>query len=200
MLASALLAGCVSLLPKSPPVQLYDLDAAAPADASQAEASSTMVIGQGAVDFDSAAAGDRILTRTGSEAAYIAGARWVSPASTLFSEALIRTFDRSPGAPHLARRGGASGAPLLLTVDVQSFEARYDQGSGAPPLIDVTVRAAFIRTADRALTAEHTFTTTVRASDNRVGAIVEAFNSAVQKSLADLVAWSSQSAAQTPGR
>jgi cholesterol transport system auxiliary component len=193
--ASASLSGCVSLLPKTAPVQLYDFDAAAPADATQAQPAASTVIGEGAVDFDAAASSDRILTRTGSEAAYIAGARWVAPASTLFSEALTRTFDRTPGAAHLARRGGVSGAPLLLTVDVQTFEARYDQGTGAAPVVEVIVRAALVRTSDRSLAAEHTFTTSVRASDNRVGLIVEAFDQAVQKTLADLVAWTSQSAA-----
>ena len=53
----------------------------------------------------------------------------------------------------------------------------------------VKIRAVLIRTENRQVAGEQTFTTTMRASDNRVGPIVEAYDGAVQKSLADLVAW-----------
>ena len=186
------LAGCVSLFPKAPPAQLYRFGASEPADASAAATpgpASGAVIGEGASQFDPAASSDRILTITSKDAAYVASARWVSPASVLFDEALVRTFERTPGAPRLVPRFGLLRAPLMMNLDVQAFEARYDQGDKAAPLVVVKVRALLIKTEDRSVAGERTFTTTVRASDNRVGPIVEAFDDAVGKTLADLVAW-----------
>ena len=187
------LAGCVSLFPKAVPAQLYRFgapDAADTAAPSAAAQTSGAVIGEGRIELDPAASGDRILTMTGKDAAYVAGARWVSPASVLFDEALIRTFEQTPGAPRLVPRFGLLRAPLMMNLDVQAFEARYDQGDKAAPLVVVRVRAQMIRTESRAVAGEQTFTTTVRASDNRVGAIVQAYDQAVGKTLSDIVAWS----------
>ena len=157
------------------------------------------MVGEGAIDFDAAASSDRILTRTGTQAAYIAASRWVAPAATLFEEALNRSFERTPGAPHLARRGGLVGAPLMLTLDVQAFEVRYDQGGGAAPEVEVRVHAMLVRPSNRSLAAERTFTTEVPASVNRVGPIVESFQTAVQKTLADLIAWTTAVAGSQAG-
>ena len=187
------LAGCVSLFPKAKPAQLYRFgapDVAAAAGAAPVQPSG-VAIWEGPTEFDPAASNDRIMTMTGMDAAYISDARWVSPASVLFDQALQRTFEQTPGAPRLVPRFGLLRAPLLMNLDVQNFEARYDQGAGAAPLVMVKVQALLIRTEDRSVAGEKTFVTTVRASDNRVGAIVEAYNDAVGKTLTDLVAWTS---------
>ena len=125
--------GCVSLFPKTKPAELYRFGAVEAADAAAPAAASTprpgtTAISEGAIEFDPASSSDRLLTMTGREAAYIADARWVSPASALFEEALARTFAQIPGAPPLVPRFGLLRAPLLLSLDVQNFEARYDQG------------------------------------------------------------------------
>ena len=190
--ACVALAGCVSLFPKAVPAQLYRFgapDAADGAAASPPAQTGGSVIWEGAIEFDPAASNDRILTMTDKDAAYVAGARWVSPASVLYDQALVRTFERTPGAPRLVPRFGLLRAPLLMNLDVENFEARYDQGPKAPPLVMVKVHAVLIRTEDRSVVSEQTFTTTVRASDNRIGPIVEAFDGAVGKTLADIVAW-----------
>ncbi len=192
------LGGCVSLLPKTKPVQLYRLSAvSAPASSEQAASSaSSLTIARGNIDFDSAAATDRILTVQGSDAAYIAGGRWVSPAPVLFQEALMRAFQADPSAPHLVDRGGVSRANLMLSLDVQAFEARYDQGPDAAPQIVVKVHAVLLSHDDGHAVGEKTFTTTARADDNRIGAIVEAYNQALGALFKDMIGWSGGFAAQ----
>ena len=59
----------------------------------------------------------------------------------------------------------------------------------AAPKIVVIVRALVSRTQDRALVGDKTFTAEVRASENRVGAIVPAFNQALTQVLTEMVAW-----------
>ncbi len=184
------LGGCISVFPKTPPAQLYRFDdagdAPAPAGQAPAPAGARSAISVGRIAFDSAASTDRILTVTGRDAAYIAAARWVSPAPTLFEQALVRAMDRTPGAPQLVPRGLALA---VLSLDVQSFETRYDQGPEAAPSVVVQVHAQLSRADTLALTGERTFLVRVPAADNRVGAIVQAYDEAVRQTLDQLIAW-----------
>jgi cholesterol transport system auxiliary component len=185
------LGGCVSVLPKTKPAQLYRFGAAEGAPAAQPPGPA--VIARGPVSFEAGASTDRILTLTGQSAAYIAGARWIAPAPTLFEEALIHAF-QAQGAPPLAERPGIGHPAFSLTLDVQAFEARYDQGPDAAPEAVVQIKATLIRVDDRNVVAEQLISSSSRASDNRVGAIVQAYDAATRDALTKLVAWAGQSA------
>jgi cholesterol transport system auxiliary component len=180
------LAGCITLLPDEKPAQLYRFDGnVRPAAASTAMQFTVARLGG---SFVQAAANDRILTLTGSQAAYLADSRWVSPASVLFNEALSRAFDADTGPARLLTRGDFSKADYVLRVDVTQFETTYDQGAKAAPEIVVSLRATLIG-ADRALAGSRHFEARVRARDNRVSAIVAAYDEAVGQALGELVAW-----------
>ena len=93
------LCGCVSLLPKQTPVQLYQFGQAAPPP--PAAAGAPVVVGRGQpvlgvilaqVGFPRAATGDGLLTSRGQQAAYIASARWLTPAVLMFQEDAERAF------------------------------------------------------------------------------------------------------------
>ena len=184
--AAVALAGCITLLPDEKPAQLYRFDAdIQPAAASQAAPFAVARLGG---SFVQAAANDRILTMTGSRAAYVAGSRWVSPASVLFNEALSRAFDADAGPARLLTRGDFSKADYVLRVDVTQFEAQYDQGAKAAPEIVVSLRAT-LTGSDRLLAGSKQFEARVRARDNRVSAIVDAYDQAVGQALGELVAW-----------
>jgi cholesterol transport system auxiliary component len=189
--AALSLAACISVLPKSKPAQLYRFGGA-DAGASAAPAAPA-AIARGASNFTAEAATDRILTLDGHSAAYIEGARWVAPAPVLFDEALSRAF-QAPGAPPLADRGLPNRAPVALSIDVQAFEARYDHGPDAAPEVIVQVKAELNRTSDRTLVDSHLFSSAQRASDNRVGAIVQAYDAAVHDALGQLVTWTKDKA------
>ena len=189
------LCGCVSLFPASKPAQLYRFDAPAAAAASLASvAGPGPAVLKGGVSFPSAVGGDQILTVTGDQAAFIAGARWVEPASLMFNEALAAAFD-APGAPRLTAPGAAASATATLRLEVRRFEADYGEGAGAAPTVDVQVHAMLIRNADRSVAAEQLFDIRQPADDNRVGAIVRAFNTAVAKTTASIRDWTAMQAA-----
>ena len=182
------LGACVSLLPKSKPAQLYRFggggaEAGAPAPASTAGPGVVLV----GVSFPRAAAGDGILTLTGDQAAYIADTRWVSPAAALFQEAAERSFDRPGAGVRLLSRGDLGGAAALLRLDVRDFEAVYDQGAGSAPQAVVSVHA-FLTGADGHLINSLNFESRKRAGDNRVGAIVRAFDEATNEVLTAMTA------------
>ena len=181
------LCACVSVFPRATPVQLYRFGYG-DGPVSVATVAAEPVMGVSQTAFDPGAATDRILTVSGQSAAYIHGARWIAPAPVLFDEALARAF-QAPGAPVMARRGDTVVARYSLALDVQTFEARYDQGPEAPPEVIVQIRAVLIRNDTRQPVAERTLSSVQRASDNRIGPIVQAYDRATRDGLVQLVAW-----------
>jgi cholesterol transport system auxiliary component len=189
-----ILGGCISVFPKAKPAQMYrfgDRPAAPAAQVATSPAAAPVTVLKGPIAFPPASGGDRILTVTGAENAYIGEARWLAPASSLFDEALLKAFD-APGAPRLVGRGEPLAAPSTLRLDVRAFEARYPG-----PVAKVQVRAALIRNADRTLIGEKMFDVEVPASENRQTAIVAAFDEAVGQVMAGLRDWT---AATAPAR
>ena len=196
--ASLALSGCITLLPKTKPAQLYRFGAAQGA-AVEGAAAPTAAAGPQtgllvSVGFTRVAEGDRILTATGSQTAYIAQSRWVAPASTLFEEAAVRAFETS-GAPfRLMQRGDIGASNLALRIDVETFETDYPaDGKGAPTIV-VRANAQFVRPGHGATTAQ-SFVSTQPAGENRVGAIVSAYDAATADVLKQIVSWTTVQAA-----
>lgn len=195
--AALALAGCISLFPKAPPVQLYrfdpDVSASAPTAAS---ARRTISVRESPLDFASGGSGDRIMTVRGNEIAYIAGARWDEPADRLFQNAVARAFSQTGGPVRLVEPGQPSAAQYRLSVEVTRFEVDY--GGGAAPQIQVTVKATLTRESDLSFVGEQTFDVTQPAEADRVGAIVDAFKAATAKAVQDLAGWANQTVASAP--
>lgn len=187
--AASLLAGCISLFPKAEPVQLYRFGVTTPQVQEPATRGPSFGVYVTPTGFDRAAASDRILTVTGTQAAYIKGARWVTSSVALFDSALQRAFDVDQGPARLVDHAETAQADYVLTLDVRTFEARYDHGQAASPTIVVELHAALGRTQDRIVVGDRSFQASITASDNRVGAIAQAFDQAVAQVLGELVAW-----------
>lgn len=179
------LGGCISLLPKSKPVQLYRF-ATAGAEKSVVPHPNAIAVFRTNGSFQSEAADDRILTVSGGKAAYLAQSRWVAPAELLFEEAVAQAFDTS--AVRLIARGQQGRSAYALRLDVRNFEARYDAGPKAAPTVVVRLHVALTR-SDQTRVGEQDFEAKVRASDNRVGEIVGAYTRAVGEVIGKLIAW-----------
>jgi cholesterol transport system auxiliary component len=183
-----LLGGCISVFPRVKAVQMYRFGDRAAAPPAPAAAAAPVAVLKGPITFPPASGGDRILTVTGAENAYIGGVRWVAPAASLFDEALLKAFD-APGAPRLVARGEPLATASTLRLDVRAFEARYPG-----PVAKVQVRATLIRNADRTLIGEKMFDAEVPASDNRQTAIVAALDQAVGQVLTGVRDWTTATA------
>lgn len=195
--ASALaLSACVSLLPKSKPAHLYRFGQPVAAEAVDATVGDVGVLRTSAT-FQREAAGDRLLTFTNGKAAYVADTRWVAPAAVLWEEAVVAAFDADGGPVRLVARGEPAPAPYVLRLDVRNFETHYDNGPKAAPLVVVRVRAAMTGVTNRGLVGEKLFEKRVRAADNRVTAIVPAYDKAVGDLLTEVVAWTNANAKPT---
>ncbi len=183
------LGGCVTLLPKTEPAQLYRFDVSGEASPQSETQAAGFWVYRAPTSFARGAEGDQILTLNGDQVAYIAGARWVAPAAALFDEAESHAFDRSSGPAHLNRRGEVGNGLVNLRLDVEAFESSYLDGPGNPPTVVVQVRASLSRVTDRQPLATHMFESRRKVDSNRLGAIVPGFNGAVTDVLGQVVAW-----------
>ena len=196
--ASLGLGGCISVFPKAKPVQLYRFGATPMAlSGTPAVNGAPFNLMRGSTAFSSQAQSDRILTVSGQQTAYIADARWVSPAVVLFDEALGRAFDSAGGPARLVDRGELASATVGLKLDVQNFEARYPV-EGAAPTVVIRVHGVLLRLTDRHLLSDRVFEVRTSAGDNRIGAIVQAFESANADIQAQIVAWTESQGASPP--
>lgn len=197
------LSGC-ALLSNPDPVQNYrfGLPMAAPSAVGDTPAPLTVSIRR--IEFPQATGDDRILGVTGLETAYIGGARWVSPASTLFDDSLKAAFANRADRIRVLGRREPGTPPLVLQVTVTTFEARY-AAPGAVPDVVVTARAQLRSTPERRAdggtirpeegrSVERVFTVTQPAGDNRVSAIVAAFDTATRDINTQIADWTIASA------
>lgn len=191
VIAAAALSGC-ALLSSPDPVQLYRFGDA-PAAAAGTPVAQPIQVKLRAVEFPLPAAGDRILSVTGTEAAYVAGARWVSPAALIYSDALESAFGAQAEGVRLIGRRELTPATRLLDIDVRAFETRYDY-AGAVPSVVVTIRARLLRFPERTVLTERTFAVEQSAGENRVSAIVAAYDAATRDVNARIVAWADANA------
>lgn len=197
------LSGC-ALLSSPEPVQNYrfGLPMAAPSAVGDTPAPLTVSIRR--IEFPQATGDDKILGVTGLETAYIGGARWVSPASTLFDDSLKAAFANRADRIRVLGRREPGTPPLVLQVTVTTFEARY-AAPGAVPDVVVTARAQLRSTPERRAgggtirpeegrSVERVFTVTQPAGDNRVSAIVAAFDTATRDINTQIADWTIASA------
>lgn len=197
------LSGC-ALLSSPDPVQNYrfGLPMAAPSAVGDTPAPLTVSIRR--IEFPQATGDDKILGVTGLETAYIGGARWVSPASTLFDDSLKAAFANRADRIRVLGRREPGTPPLILQVTVTTFEARY-AAPGAVPDVVVTARAQLRSTPERRAgggtirpeegrSVERVFTVTQPAGDNRVSAIVSAFDTATRDINTQIADWTIASA------
>lgn len=196
--ASLALGACVTLFPKSPPAQLYRFGSEARAESPPAPTTATMApIGlRLTTGFTRAAEGDRLLTISGDQTAYIANSRWVEPASVLFDEAAVRAFEASNTPFRLLQRGDIGSSSLTLRLDVETFEADYGAGWTGSPTVVVRVRALLTGSGEKGVPIAQVFECRTPAGENRVGAIVAAYGAAANDVLGQVLGWATaQSAA-----
>lgn len=182
-----------ALLSTPDPVQTYRFGGrVAAAAAAPSVAVPTQVVLR-RVQFPEAVEGDKLLGVTGTETAYIAGARWVSPATDLYMESLENAFAAQATRVRLIGPRELTPGRRSLDIDIRSFEARYDS-PGAIPTIVVAARARLLALPERTVVAERVFTVEQRPDANRVSAIVNAFDVATRDLNTQVVAWTDANA------
>ena len=194
--AGTLLSAC-QLLSTPDPVQMYRFGSVPTEAAPAAPSGQPVSVAMRRISFPDASGGDRILGVTGAEAAYIGGARWVSDASTLFTDTLQNAFAERSQRTRIIGRQELTPADVSLDLDVRSFEARYDY-AGAAPTVVIAARGRILSFPDRQVIAERNFTVSQPAGENRVSTIVQAFDIASRDINTQIIDWTDQVAASQP--
>lgn len=190
----ALAMGGCALLSTPDPVQLYrfgPLDGGYVGERSMA----SVQVSLRRIEFPEAVSGQRMLAVTGNEAAYLGGARWVSDARDLYAQSLETAFGSSASGVRLIGGRELTRADAGLDVDITTFETRY-AAPGAVPTVVISARARLLAMPARTVVSEQIFSVRQPATDNRISAIVSAYDAATQDLNQQIVAWVEANAAR----
>jgi cholesterol transport system auxiliary component len=193
VLLAVLASGCVTLLPKAQPAQLYRFGVPTPAGAQATQQTGALGVRLSDVALPAASGGNDILTLRGDEAAYVKDARWVSSATSLFAAATADVFAAKPGPTRLLAEGETGQAAYGLRLDVRRFEIEY--GAGPSPNVVIEVYASLAHASGPASETGYLFRVTTPADEDRMDAIVKAFDKATDTVLVQIVDWVNAKAA-----
>jgi cholesterol transport system auxiliary component len=130
---------------------------------------------------------DRIaLVRSDSRFDVYSASRWAAPAPDMVESVIVDTL-RGTGTFAAVFDDSSPYAPRYdLRVTLRRFEADYTAGGGAP-MVWVVLDCTLGRHRDRQLLASFTAQGSARASDDRLNAVVAAFETATASAMSQLL-------------
>lgn len=123
------------------------------------------------------------LARSDRRLAWYAASRWAAPLPDMLEALAVETFRRAGSWSAVEGSRGIAVPDDLLEIVIRRFEAD-EAGSAGPPTVRVALDCTLVRREDRMLVASFTVERAVPASENRLGAVVEAFEHAADAALA----------------
>lgn len=186
VVCSTWLGACSTVLESNePPVQSYVLRAGVGAELTDAPSGAPVVQVETVQTGPGLHSDHIVLVRADRRFDSYAGSRWADEVPPMI-EALVVESLRSAGT-YRAVFGDAGPFPAdySVAVTVRRFEADYT-ASGSVPTVHVAFDVAVGRRSDRMLLAAFSSTAQVTAAENRMSAVVAAFESATQRALQDL--------------
>ena len=115
------------------------------------------------------------------------GAVWAEPAPDLVQDALVHAFEDSGRIGGVARRGSGIAGDYELLLDLRRFESDY--AGGAMPRAEVEITAKLIANRSNTVVASRTFHQSASAGGTTVGAVAQAFETALGATLGEIVGW-----------
>ncbi len=125
------------------------------------------------------------LLRNNNQLDYYFGARWGGTAPQVVQTFLIDTMQAQQGFKSIATESARIDAEYLLELQLKDFQAEYT-GEDTPPVVKITLGGNLISIKTRKLVASVNSASSVTASDNRLGAVVTAFQTAMQQISAEI--------------
>lgn len=184
--SSLALAACGNILGPPPPSQIYILRPAQPARGGDKIS--------WALSIDNPDASDSLdtervaLAKSDTQLDYYANAVWPDRLPNLVQTALLAGFEATGRIDSVARAEDALHADYNLTTDIRDFEARYATPDGVPTAT-ITLVAHMAEAHSRKIVANLTVNFSEPASANNVDAVVQAFDTALAKAIAQIVNW-----------
>jgi cholesterol transport system auxiliary component len=179
-----LLAGCGGLKSTAPPAQTYILRAAtAPAGDASPTGTSLQI---GRLTTDPGLGSDRIvLVESDRRMGFYAASRWAAELPDMVETLAVATLRASGQWDAVYGFPNAFSTDYLLQIAIRRFEADYTSGGGNPT-VQVTLDCTVIRRSGRDQVANFVVQGSAAASENRMGAVVAAFEQAANSALATM--------------
>jgi cholesterol transport system auxiliary component len=118
---------------------------------------------------------------------YFANVRWSGPVDEIVQELAVQEFHGSGAVRNVSGDASAFVSSYWLELEVADFQAEYS-AAGSPPIVHVKLLARIGNSMDRRVLARFEADAREPAADNRMGAIVDAYNRAADKTLSSIVA------------
>ncbi len=116
---------------------------------------------------------------------FYAASRWAAPAPDVVGSVMIDTLRATGTFSAVLDDSAPFAARYSLRCTLRRFEADYTKGGGAPTVF-VALDCTLGRRRDRELLASFTAQGSARAADDRLNAVVAAFESATAAAMAEL--------------
>jgi ABC-type uncharacterized transport system auxiliary subunit len=117
---------------------------------------------------------------------YFADARWSGPLDEVVQDLAVQAFAGAARLHNVSAEGSAFASGYWLELQVNDFQAEYP-ASGGVPTVHVNFTARLGTAGDRKLLGSFDAVADQAASDNRLTAIVDAFERACNAALEQLV-------------
>jgi cholesterol transport system auxiliary component len=139
-----------------------------------------------------------VLSRNPVTIDYFGDAAWPDRAPLMVQTLILESFENTGKILAIGRDAVGLRADYMLKPELRHFQAVYD-GSG-PPVAWVRLGARIVKTPEGRIVGQEMFDSRVPAEQNRMDAIVEAFDEALGAVMKRLVAWTLSMPSPEPER
>src|SRR5450631_4078623 len=117
---------------------------------------------------------------------YFADARWSGPLDDVVQDLAVQAFRNGARLQNVSSDASAFASAYWLEIEIADFQAEY-ASAGAAPTINVRLLARVASAGDRNILSSFTAGARQAATDNRLTAIVDAYERAVNSALVEIV-------------
>jgi cholesterol transport system auxiliary component len=125
---------------------------------------------------------------------YFADVRWSGPLDEVLQDLAVQEFHADPALRNVSADASVFASMYWLEIEVIDFQAEYSPAGGAPT-VHVLLQARLGNSSDRRVLARFEPNVHEAAADNRMSAIVDAYNRAADKALAQIAVGTAQALA-----
>ncbi len=132
---------------------------------------------------------DRIMIRPSPlQAQYLPGVRWSDPTPVMVQNLMLRALERTQALRYTGRVPLASSGDYAVVTELLDFEAEL-QADGETAMIRQQFIARLVREGDARIVASRTFTASAASTSLDAPELLDAFDSASQRLLAEFATW-----------
>jgi cholesterol transport system auxiliary component len=116
---------------------------------------------------------------------YFANVRWSGPLDEVLQDLAVQEIHSNSALRNVSADASVFSSAYWLEIEIADFQAEYP-ASGGPPTVHVHLQARLGSSADRRVIARFEPNIYEAAADNRMSAIVAAYNRAADKALSEI--------------